>query len=458
MKQRHIQHLYWRAGFGIRPKQLRLMTKKERGLVVDDLFYNSERSTALKVDTSGLENYTPQMLLKSPKTRREFINKSVEKLKALNYAWIERLASPQELLREKMTLFWANHFVCEDKNIFHVQQFNNTLRSHALGDFRDFVKAVSKEAAMIKYLNTKQNKKQKPNENFARELMELFTLGMGNYNEEDIKESARAFTGYDHHFSGEFYLKKRQHDYGFKSFFGRMGRYDGDDIIDIILEQEQCARFISEKIYRYFVNDVVNPEHIDAMVKVFYPNYNIKSLMHFVFMSDWFYNEEHIGTKIKSPIEFIIGIQNTVPLVVKKEIDVLKIQKLLGQVLLHPPNVAGWQGGKGWIDTNTIMMRLKLPSILLNDAFISTKEKGDFNDTFKKKLLKRRRNKKLLNIEPKWNEFDTMFRNVPVEDLQSYVIASQINNGTAAYLEGLNQFSKKESCIQLMSLPEYQMC
>lgn len=128
------------------------------------------------------------------------------------------MLNPKELLRERMTLFWANHFVCKDSNIKYVQRYNNTLRTHALGNFRDFVKAVSKEAAMLNYLNGKQNRKQKPNENFARELMELFTLGEGQYSETDIKESARAFTGYNHDFEGNFKFRPFQHDNGIKSF------------------------------------------------------------------------------------------------------------------------------------------------------------------------------------------------------------------------------------------------
>ena len=269
MDNKHIQHLHWRAGFGITPKQLQQYAKKSRKQIVDELFKESKTTTPLLVDTTEIEDYYPELFARNPLKRREFNKKSLEKLKAFNYAWIERLSNPYELLREKMTLFWTNHFVCKDNHIMHVQQFNNTLRAYALGDFRDFVKTISKEAVMIKYLNSKQNKKRKPNENFARELMELFTLGMDNYSEEDIKESARAFTGYNHNFNGEFVLKERQHDYEFKSFFGKRGRYDGDDIIDIILEQKQCAKFISEKIYRYFVNDKVNSKHIQEMVDVF---------------------------------------------------------------------------------------------------------------------------------------------------------------------------------------------
>jgi len=214
--------------------------------------------------------------------------------------------------------------------------FNNILRENALGNFGDFVKEVSKSASMIKYLNAKQNKKQRPNENFARELMELFTLGVGNYSENDIKESAKAFTGWNHKLNGDFILKTKQHDFGEKEFFGETGKFDGEDIINIILQQKQCSTFICEKIYSYFVSTDINAAHINEMVDVFYPNYDISKLMHHLFMSKWFYNDEFIGTKIKSPIELIVGINNTVPIKFKKDKQLVYLQKILGQQLLNP--------------------------------------------------------------------------------------------------------------------------
>ena len=458
MNRKAIQHLYWRAGFGLTPYQLNTLSNKDKKSIVDELFIESNSISPLQINTSELDYFTPETFLRNKNKRRDFVLKNVEKLKEFNYAWIHRLMQPKELLRERMTLFWANHFACHDKNIYHIQKFNNTLREHALGDFRDFVKAVSKEAAMIKYLNSKQNKKLKPNENFARELMELFTLGVGNYSEEDIKESARAFTGYSHDFYGNFIIRKRQHDYGFKSFFGKMGRYDGDDIIDIILDEKQCAKFICEKIYKYFVNDHLNENHIQEMANVFYKNYNIEALMRFVFNSDWFYNEDHIGTKIKSPIDFLVGINNVVPIQFEDEKDVLKIQKLLGQILLHPPNVAGWKGGKNWIDSNTILLRLKLPSVLLNNAYISTKKEGDFNDRFKREFIKKSKDNLPFKLIANWTVFNTHYNNYSFTEMTENLLSAPINNGTKRFLNDLIQDSKKEYCVQLMSLPEYQMC
>jgi len=456
MTVKEIQHLYWRAGFGINPKDISQLSNMNRFEVVESVFKASVNDSPLSIDTSEIDHYTAQSILKDKRKRVTFINDSREKLKEFNVLWFNRLVTSHEVLREKMTLFWANHFVCRDANIFHVQQYNNTLRSHALGHFGDFVKAISKEAAMLKYLNNKQNRKRKPNENFSRELMELFTLGEGHYTEEDIKESARAFTGYNHNFQGEFILRQRQHDYGFKSFFGHRGRYDGDDIIDILLEQKQCARFVCTKVYKHFVNDIIDMDKVEELTSVFYKDYNIENLMRYLFLSDWFYDEKHIGSKIKSPVDFVVGMSKTIPITFHKNKDVLKIQKLLGQVLLNPPNVAGWKGGKSWIDSNTIMLRLKLPSILLANAKISIKEKGDFEDRFEKYYSKK--NNKFVSVKIDWDTFEKQFNNLSFDELKQHLIISKINDGTTSYLKTLSQNSKRNFCVQLMSLPEYQLC
>lgn len=457
MTQRELQHLYWRAGFGINLSNQKI-SKTDKKTIIEDIFNNSKSISPLTVDVSYFNGIKLKDLKDNPKLQNELREKSRKKILDFNYAWINRLVRPKETLRERMTLFWANHFVCKDNNILYVQRFNNTLRAYALGDFKVFVKAISKEAAMLKYLNGKQNKKRTPNENFARELMELFTLGEGQYSEKDIKESARAFTGYNHSIKGDFVMRQRQHDEGIKTFFGKSGNFSGDDIIDIILRNKQCAYFISDKIYRYFVNPKPNKKHIEAMADVFYKDYNIETLMRFVFTSDWFYDKEHIGAKIKSPIEFLVGMANTIPVKFEREKDLIKMQRLLGQTLLDPPNVAGWKGDKAWIDANTIMVRLKLPSVIFNNAIISLKEQGDFNDSFREKYFKRNKGKLPFKTMPEWEVFLDNFKLVETENLQDYIIQGSINSGTSDYLKTLNKKSKQDYCIQLMSLPEYQMC
>ncbi len=459
MKQKHIQHLYRRLGFGILPEDLKKLSKKSKKEVVYDLFDASKKVTPLEQDTSELKKIIGDSYQITKENRREIQKLSRKLTPKLNVAWIERLSNPTELVREKMTLFWANHFVCEDNNYLYTQKYHNTLRKHALGNFRDFVIAISKEAAMTKYLNTKQNKKQKPNENFARELMELFTLGVGNYTEQDIKEGAKAFTGYGHTLQGDFLFRRRLHDYGEKTFFGRSGNFNGEDIIDIILEERHCAKYICEKVYRYFVNDIINKVHVEEMTNVFYKDYNIDKLMRFVCNSTWFYEDENVGSKIKSPIELLVGIKTLVPVTFNNQKQLGRLQRLLGQVLLDPPNVAGWKGGQNWIDSNTITMRLKLPSLLLNNAYISKTKVGQKDEKLeqKKEHFKKNYGKKI-KVESNWEYFNKHFKRIPVDELPSYILACQISPLAETYLDSLEKVSKQEYCIQLMSLPEYQMC
>lgn len=457
MNSKHLQHLYWRAGFGISPNELDRLTTLGRKGIVDNLLDESKQFIPLKIDINTLRNLTFQEVNKSTVFKREFIKKSREKLKVFNLEWVYRMSRSTTLMRERMTLFWAEHFVCEDRNILHYENYNNTLRKYALGDFREFVKAISKEASMIKYLDLSQNKKNATNENFARELMELFTLGVGAYTDEDIKEASKAFTGYNFEFHGEFKFNDRHHDYGFKYLFDKSGRYDGDDIIDIILDQKQCARFICEKIYAYFVNENLVDVHIDDMVSVLFPNYNIEELMRFVFMSDWFYNSENMGTKIKSPTELLVGIQRIIPISYKDPTELIKIQRMLGQTLLNPPNVAGWEGGKSWITTNTILLRLKTPSFLLNNGLISAKNNGDFQDRYSE-AYKKRVKRQFFKVTPNWDSFDKDYKNISFNELKEQLIQSKISDDTELIIDDLNHASMRDNCIQLMTLPEYQMC
>ena len=457
MEAKQIQHLYWRAGFGIAPNQLKKLQGKSRKAIVGNLFDTARSIEPLTLVKDSVSDVDFMALRGNKKALREFGKKLREQRIHLNKAWIDKMVSSDNILREKMTLFWATHFVCREPNGYYAEQYNNTLRKHALGNFRTFVKAISKEVAMIKYLNLDRNKKAEPNENFARELMELFTLGKGHYSENDIKESAKAFTGYGYRLNGEFHLYRTQHDYSVKRFFNRRGRFDGDDIIDIILLEKQCARFVCEKIYRYFVNENISKDHVDKMISVFYPKYDIGDLMYYVFTSDWFYDEAHIGTKIKSPTEFIVGLSKVVNLKFTQPKQLVTIQKFLGQILMDPPNVAGWPGGRNWIDSNTILVRLRAPSVLLNSNYISIKEKGEFGDRLSQ-FIKRKGRRNYIKTTQDWNLFDIQYKAVSIEEMPNYILQTQPYGSTETLLNNLSKESKKEYCVQLMSLPEYQMC
>jgi len=466
MNQKHILHLYYRAGFGLSYDEYSEICQKTKSEMVSELFDSAKQWRPIKLDLTELNSFVKSKKISQGNglkkinalDKNEFIKKNRTKVKELNNNWIDKLTHTKAILNEKMTLFWANVFVCRDRNIFHIQQYNNTLRKHALGDFRAFVKAIAKEPSMNKYLNNKQNIKKSPNENFARELMELFTLGIGNYTEEDIKEAARAFTGWSFNENGGFTLKKKHHDYDSKNFLGKTGNFNGEDIIDIILEQKNCARFICKKIYRYFINPQINEKRLEELTTIFFKDYNIKTLMFHIFSSDWFYDQENIGVKIKSPIELLVGIRKIVPLTFQRLKQVLYLQNMMGQTLLNPPSVAGWKGDKNWIDSNTLLFRLKLPSLLLNNAIIDLEQKGEFEDRFQDYYKKKEKKNQYLKVTKSWDNFDKQYQLLEPDVLKDLLILSKISFDTSQLLSKLKITNNRDFLIQIMSIPEYQLC
>ncbi|MDO6738087.1 DUF1800 family protein [Wenyingzhuangia sp. 2_MG-2023] len=456
MKHPHLIHLYNRVGFGILPQQVAILSKHSTEKNVAILFEESDKTTPLKVDPiriKGLEKFDSKNREERMLLQREHRKLVIQ----LNMDWYQQLYNTNSLLREKMTLFWANHFVCSSNNALQTEQYIAVLKNYALGNFKDFVVAISKNPMMIRYLNNQQNKKAHPNENYARELMELFTLGVGHYTEKDIQESARAFTGWSSD-KTKFVFRERQHDDGEKNFMGKTGNFDGTDIINIILENKQCALFISEKIYKEFVNPEPNKKHIKKMARVFRKNYQIDELMRFVLTSDWFYDDRNRNVKIKSPVELLVGIHNVIPFEFKKDKYFQYLQYNLGQKLLYPPNVAGWPGNKQWIDANTIMLRLKLVSTIAQQKAIELEAESEFEDDFEI-INKRKKNKAYyITTTVDWQHFNKEHKNTSLKDWQQVLLGTQLSSNTEQIISTINNHTAREFCITLMSLPEYQMC
>src|SRR5450432_646031 len=282
-------HLLWRAGFGPATADLALIDTLSPESYYKNLLAASRKPPAyIDVADNGLrqlvmgmeENGMMQKQQLSDDQKKELRVKSRDGIKTLNLSWLGQMINSPQQLREKMSLFWHGHFSTRTVNIFYQQKLLDIVRTNALGNFGDLLKEVSKSASMINFLNNNQNRRGHPNENFAREVMELFTLGRGNYTENDIKEGARAFTGWGASFNGEFVFRDRKHYDDTKTFLGKTGHFNGDDILRIILEQKQTARFITQKIYKYFVNTDIDPDRIEWLANRFYQhNYDIEKLM-----------------------------------------------------------------------------------------------------------------------------------------------------------------------------------
>ena len=343
----------------------------------------------------------------------------------------------------------------------------NIVRENALGNFGDLLREVSKSPAMLSFLNNQQNKKQHPNENFAREVMELFTVGRGNYTENDIKEGARAFTGWGFNLQGEFVNRPFLHDTGNKTFLGKTGNFDGDDIIDILLEQKQTAKYITQKLYKYFVNDTPEPAKIELLANRFYQSgYDIKKLMTDVYTSDWFYNDKNIGTRIKSPVELLVGIRRLIPMELERPEMQLLFERALGQILFYPPNVAGWPGGKNWIDSSALMLRMRIPQILTNADDFAVKPKDDDDTMMGMEGVDAKAKAKQVNATVDWDAVAKVFDKTPKENLMQRISDVVLQTKSKISPGILDRYVDKQArdvyikttMVELMSTPEYQLC
>ena len=478
------QHLWWRAGFGPPLEDLNELSKEKP----EKLFHSILKASEKKPDffdvadadlkemvSSNQQATSPRMQGLKPEEKQMIRKQSVQDISKLNLKWLQEMTESPAQLLEKMSLFWHGHFASKTVNIIYDQALLNVIRANALGNFKDLLFGVSKSASMIQFLNNNQNKKGHPNENFARELMELFTIGRGNYTETDVKESARAFTGWGTDFQGGFTFRPRIHDDGVKSFFGKTGNLSGEDILSILLDQKQTAVFITRKIYKFFVNEEPDEEKIIELSSNFYSSgYDIRSLMINIFTSSWFYNQKNIGNQIKSPVVWMVGMRRQLPMEIQNPAVQLILERLLGQVLFSPPNVAGWPGGKHWIDSSSLMLRMQVPRIISQSDAILSKPKDDddvmmgMREQGYIKNLKKINNPgaQLFQAKILWDDYTKNFKDVSEDELypviRDFLLQRVIplnENDLIKYLDESNRETRIQSTtIRLMGTPEYQLC
>jgi len=448
------KHLVSRAGFGIHHNDVeKYKTISPKKLYLD--LKNISEYQTLQPDVPAVTPEQYQEMTKA--TDRKPLNQFNRNYNsAVKKSWHNEMINTPKQLREKMALFWHGHFATRIQHSLFNKEIIEIFRKDGLGNFRDLVFKVSKSSAMLQFLNNQQNKKAKPNENFARELMELFTLGRGNlYTEKDIKESARAFTGWSYNGLGEFVDNKKQHDTGEKEFLGKTGNFDGTDIINIILEKPECAEFITKKIYQFFVNETPDEKIVKSISQKFYKsNYDIMALMDEIFLSDWFYSDKNIGAKIKSPVELIVGIRRVLPMDLQNRDTIYNFEKLLGQELLQPPNVAGWPSGVAWIDSSTLLLRMKIPAVMAGYKTLDVEPKSndDVNMGKEEKKIVVNKNQNAITIH--WESIN----NILNEDLFSLLLSNPSEKVEKMITQFNTDKSKKHLMISIMSTPEYQLC
>ncbi len=347
-------HLHRRAGFG--GTRAEIAKSKKIGL-------RAAVKNALSVEKQS--RFDKEM---AP-IERIFVNGQPRGLAAW---WLLRMVKSPCPILEKMTLFWHGHFATSAAKVQNTRAMykqNHLLRQHAMGKFAPMVQGISRDVAMLIYLDSTENRKTRPNENYARELMELFCLGPGNYTEADIKEVARCFTGWEVR-KRKFVFNSYQHDTGNKSFLGTSGNYDGDDAVRLVIEQKACGQFIAKKLIRFFVADDI--EISDQLAEPLAnclreSDFDVTEALNKIFTSRLFYSPAAVGRKIKSPIELVVGVMRYLQVSSNMDQAATRWQEL-GQLPLYPPNVKGWDGGRKWINASTILGRANLVADIVSNG------------------------------------------------------------------------------------------
>ena len=376
-------HLLDRAGFGGSPEQIEALYKLGLKGAVEFLLVGKDDYAAFPPPAWAKPHnlYAEQMELRKKESAADAATrKMMQKQKRreeegdfrdLVVWWMNRMRYSSYPLREKLTLFWHGHFATsmqKVRNAYYMWQQNDTLRRNALGNFRTMMKDISKDPAMMVWLDTDLSEQTHPNENFGRESLELFTIGVGNFTEADMHANSRAFTGYRIDKTTEtFRYAPALHDDRPKTLFGKTANYDGDSAIDQILAQPLCAPFLAKKLLRFFVIDNPKPALIAATADRFRAaNYAITPLMREIFLSAEFYAPAATNTQIKSPVQFIVQAAKELEMELPEAGNMINALRQLGQMPFEPPNVKGWDGGKKWITTSTLFFRYNYANTMLS--------------------------------------------------------------------------------------------
>lgn len=343
-----VAHLLRRAGFGATEAELDQYTALGFDGALDRLLHPEQ------VDDSTLEQRLPAINLdpSDPNTR-----KNIEPAK---FWWLNRMLYTQRPLVEKLALFWHNHFATANSKVANaplmLQQIQ-LFRDFGLGSFETLLQKVTRDPAMLIWLDNRQNRKTAPNENYAREVQELFTVGIGNFTEQDVKEAARAFTGHTLDRDLHYVFNRGQHDAGQKTFHGETGAFDADDVLGILVRQPATARFITQKLFSYFVYDDPDSSTIDRLANTFTAsNFDVRGVLRDVFTGPEFLSSRAFHAQVKQPADLVVGslkaldVQNVGP-------DATQALRRMGQDLLNPPDVSGWKGGPAWINATTLFER-----------------------------------------------------------------------------------------------------
>ena len=383
------RHLLNRTGFDARLEEIDTHAKLGRREAVERLLAGTRSSARTPLPAGVTEWVSPLRIRDLPEPeRRALLAQNRERGLELKGWWIAEMLATDSPLTERMTLFWHNHFVSSLQKVHSpalMQRQNALLRRHAIGSFSELLHAASKDPAMLVYLDTARSRRGQPNENFAREVMELFTLGEGNYAERDVKEAARAFTGWSlDPETGEYLFRPSIHDDGTKTVLGKAGNWRGEDVLDILLARPETAEFIAGKLWREFVSPAPRTEReknelLRVARQLRETGYSIRAALRELLNSNSFWAMENRAALVKSPVELVVGTLHQFHIGVRDPMPFAFLLRSLGQDLFSPPNVKGWPGGDAWINSQTLLARKQFLDRLLrvDEARIAAPAMGE---------------------------------------------------------------------------------
>ncbi len=375
------RHLLFRAGFGGSPAEVEKLQAMGLAKAVEYLVdFQGQADVQIALPTGQVQQLDPKALAKlDPKERQKIAQQNrrndFQYMQDIREWWVKRMVNSPRPLEEKMVLFWHSILASDYRTVRNAQAMlgqNQLFREHAAGNYGKLLHGVPRDPAMLRYLDNNKNVKGKPNENLAREIMELFSMGEGQgYTEKDIKEAARALTGYNYNpKTWEFIFNDKAHDKDPKTIFGKTGNWNGDTLVDLILEQPATSKFVAKRLFTYFVQDEPDEAAIEQMAKVLKDsNYALGPTLKTLFMSEYFYSPKAMGNLIKSPVQLVVGTLRTLGIREANPSQVAVAVKAMGQELFEPPNVKGWDGGKEWVNSATLFARQNFAVLMVSRAF-----------------------------------------------------------------------------------------
>lgn len=485
---RQARHLLWRAGFGGTDEQIRTLAQWGPSAAVDFLLdfdqipAQDDPASAFDKDImrprsrAEIQAYRraqqtgdEETLARFREMRQRAQREDRRQMREIQHWWLARMVQSPRPLQEKLTLFWHGHFATAYRTIedsYHMYQQNRFLRGAALGSFATLLRGIIRDPAMLRYLNNNQNRKQSPNENLAREIMELFSLGEGHYSERDIKDGARALTGFTYN-DDAFEFSQNNHDQTSKNILSLKGNLDGDGLVNAILLSPFCAPFISAKLYKFFVADIptdttrlagAQRKVVQAMSSTMQKaRYELRPVLRQLLLSRHFYDPSVMGNKIKSPVDLLVGAVRSLNTPVRNMGVISAALDTMGQSVFMPPSVKGWDGGRSWINTSTLFIRQNTLVYLLTGEMAQSSRRFTDRTAYDPRPLVPCMNDPRIEGDPP----DELIAN----QLLDLVLGRRPFGAADLLVEAAYEVDKpasidgvKTMLLLITSMPEYQLC